>query len=650
MYLKTLQIKNFKSFQDITIEFNAGVNILTGVNNAGKTTMLEAVSLWHECFLKLIQKAKRGTKNYKKGDYILGNTSNKYFFYDQINSVRAPNFEDIFYQCDKKNTIELRAVFEKKQDDEIKTLDVNFKIAVSGLNYSIELIENTQYDYRKFNRFFSNLPHVISLYYASPISIIRQTELFSTAPQVEQATLHRNSVEVLRNRFAHLYKQARFSYFLEDLSTILFNGKKKITFSITSDIQKNTNIEVFFSIGTQDTEKEIALLGSGTLQVIEILLNLYSYDNASKDMGLVLLDEPDSHIHRDIQQRLLLILIRFSQNTQILLTTHNESLIRNAPIHYLFHLENKPNNHYRNLGTKEIGALEPRFSGIYPAITNPVISELGNCNGLDFVNAIESDCLIFVEGEDDARVIDILLKKGLINNHKRYVYWVLGGVSKIFKEIISYKTVFSTIKNEQTLWKKSVLIFDRDYLTDKQREHLIEKFSDTNGKISIKTHLWNAYTFESTLLTDLNKTARLLNRWLSSLNINIDELNLLASLQMAYQASKNSLVNEFSDDFYEQLAHRYEGNQKQERNIFGNQIITTGNPQQLNSQGRNHIQECLDSEDFYKLMKKEDVEAVINKAIESYDIEFNIENDFITLIQKVDKSTWLDEWDFLLRI
>jgi hypothetical protein len=54
-------------------------------------------------------------------------------------------------------------------------------------------------------------------------------------------------------------------------------------------------------------------------------------------------------------------------------------------------------------------------------------------------------------------------------NMKKYAFWVLGGVNHIFKKISDYKTVFQAIKNQKTLWEKSVLIFDKDFLTDYDR-------------------------------------------------------------------------------------------------------------------------------------------------------------------------------------
>ena len=65
MFIESFEVHYFKSLQDFKIHFNSDINILTGANNSGKTTVLEAISLWHECFSKLITQTK------SKGKYLL---------------------------------------------------------------------------------------------------------------------------------------------------------------------------------------------------------------------------------------------------------------------------------------------------------------------------------------------------------------------------------------------------------------------------------------------------------------------------------------------------------------------------------------------------------------------------------------------------
>ncbi|MDD1419344.1 ATP-binding protein [Dolichospermum sp. ST_sed1] len=633
-------MKNFKLFQDVEVVFNPTLSIFTGVNNSGKTTLLQALSLWHECFTKLIRKALRATDNYRRNDYILGTTQDKYF--DQINSVLSPNFEDIFYQRDKNNKIELSATLANDNEE----ITICFKISSSGRNYVIELLDYRSYDFHKLNSFFQNLPSPFSFYYTSPSSAIRQIERFVTPPQIQESIINRDSSRVIRNRLYQLFYNTSdpslFSSFLEALSFILYNRIQNMNISTVSQMQKDVTVLFNFKHNEIDIEKDIALLGSGSLQIIEILLNLYHPSSIQKDLNLILLDEPDSHIHREIQSRLLKILVQFSQRNQIFITTHNEALIRSANLSNLFHLDGQPTGIYKTIDSNNLIAVNSRFSGIYPSQVNPVISALGMVSGLDFLNAIESDTLIFVEGADDAQVIDILLKQN-ISNHKKYVYWVLGGVSEVSERILHYKTVFSEVKNNQTLWEKSILIIDRDFLIDTHQSGLINEFQD---KINLKSYIWSAYTFESTLFTDIPKLARLLNKWLLKKGANVDVNVLENELQTNYLNYQSILADRYNDQKYEKVAFWYKNLQIKLNTILDNKYMKA-NDQQLNTNVRQHVNNCFTNKYLFKLMTKDDVETVISAALQPHGISFDVKTEFIELIEQVDISLWFDEWNFL---
>jgi predicted ATP-dependent endonuclease of OLD family len=45
MYISSIRIQNYRCFQDNTIDFTQGLNIIIGENNSGKTTVLKALQL-----------------------------------------------------------------------------------------------------------------------------------------------------------------------------------------------------------------------------------------------------------------------------------------------------------------------------------------------------------------------------------------------------------------------------------------------------------------------------------------------------------------------------------------------------------------------------------------------------------------------------
>lgn len=642
MHIKEFFVANFKAFQEVHIHFNPHLNIFTGVNNSGKTTVLEALALWHECFSKKIYQAQKSESNYRKGQWVLGNTQRRRISFEEINSVRCPRFDDMFHQRDRRKRIKLSAVFE---DSNGRSIPISFIISESGMNYNIELYQFTQYNFELFNQFFQNLPQPIGFFYASPIAAIQQIEAFATQPQVSEAIINRTSVSVLRNRLYALYRHpdpAVFQRFLTDLSYVLYDNKQTLQLFTESDIQRDTNVIFNAILNPQDTPKDIALLGSGTLQIIEILLNLYHSDSRNRDMNLILLDEPDSHIHRDIQIRLMTVLTKFEQGNQIFITTHNESLIRSADVANLFHLEPKPIGTYQNAGLAQLQKIGPRFSGIYPTALKPIISSLGSTNGLDFINAVEADVLLFVEGEDDARAFDVLLRQQI--RPKKYAYWVLGGISKVLDHISHYKTVLSNVKNQKTLWEKSALVIDRDFLNDVHQAALPALLQ---SKIDLKTCIANAYTFEATLLTDFTKLGRLIVKWLALKEININDVAIGDALADAYIAHGNDKAALWqTDKFIEETCYLYR-NAREKLNGLLNQKFIDATDIQLQTIVRMHIQHCINTGQFFKLLRKEDVQTIVNAGISQTGVVFNIETDFIELMYLVDKSVWFDAWDFL---
>jgi predicted ATP-dependent endonuclease of OLD family len=454
---------------------------------------------------------------------------------------------------------------------------------------------------------------------------------------------------VLRNRLFLIYRLPNlFSLFQSDLSYILSNNEKNISFEVIFDETKDVKIIVKYKFEQNERFKDIALLGSGTLQLVEILLNFYQADSQRKDFRLIMLDEPDSYIHRDIQKRLVEIVTRFAQKTQVIISTHNESLIRSAPIEQIFHLDGKSKGEYIPINRQEIEKLQPHFTGIYPSLINPVIRSIGEITGLDFINAIECDRLIFVEGEDDARVLNILLKQQ-IGISKRYMFWVLGGISELFENIRSYKTLFSSIKNGKSLWEKSCFVFDKDFLNHEHQNAIVSKFKE---KYQIDVFSCEAYTFESTIFDNLDSLSVLIVRWIESKKevSNIDRTEILMHLKIEYSKISQILEKRYSDIFVEEEAQRYRNMREKTNSLFGNSSIITENDIKLNTLVRTNLKNTLQTNNYYWLMRKEEVTAVIDAVAQKYGLNFNCETDFIEIIKAVTKSTWMSQWDFVNKL
>ena len=647
MKLKSFKIENFKSIQNMEIFFAENLSVLTGINNCGKTTIIEAIALWVECFEKLISKAKKSVKGrYNTGDYILGPSTNRYFEFGEINSVRAPHFEDIFINRDIKKIIRLTANI--SNDDGKNEIKIPVSIRSSTKSrYAIKLDNESTFKYKTFNALFSCWPSPIADVYATPVASIDLNEEFKTIPQLQELLKKRESYKVLRNRLYRLYHSSNaefFKKFENDVSYILYNtsASPKIQFYCNSDINKNKEVSFNFRFENDSVEKDISLLGSGTLQIIEILLNVYNYADEKKDFVLILLDEPDSHIHRDMQQRLLNVLKRISSTNQIIVTTHNEAMIRATPLKNLYHVDST----MKVIKAVESGELtdlkNPHFSGLYPsALTDVVKCISGQASGLDFVSALEADKIVFVEGEDDARLLYCLFRKRLENARKKIVFWVLGGVSKVIDQIGSFHTVFSGIHNGSSLWEKAVLVFDQDRMTD---NHLTELKDKLERKYSISCFVSNIYTQESVLLTDAEKTFYLLKKFFQFDYTDKDKFIHLFKQKCAEEEKRVKETLNLESICCNNKVQEYIGTYLNRMNNLLECKIKI-NDTKIASDLANYYQ----SQPLYKLVGKESVTNVINTVLKDLNIKCSYDvSTFYKLANEASEDLFFPEWNQLV--
>src|SRR5699024_6004777 len=135
---------------------------------------------------------------------------------------------------------------------------------------------------------------------------------------------------------------------------------------------------------------DLHLQGSGFLQIVEILSTIEFIDAPLK---LLLVDEPDSHIHTKLQRNLLTHLREIEHN-QFFVISHNDQFVTNAGDGEVFFL---------NENSKESGQLEPLSPDSFDVIKNSlggVIMSLEQLNNAQHV--------VFVEGRDDAEYLRML--------------------------------------------------------------------------------------------------------------------------------------------------------------------------------------------------------------------------------------------------
>lgn len=646
MHFSEIYIDNFKTLRKVRIKLNKELNVFTGTNNAGKTTILEALALWNECFRALIVKAKKAdTKNkIRQGDFRLGSKNNNYIDYRSITSVRTSRYEDIFYDMDRSKQI----VISVKLVGSDFELNIPIRIkSANGGNYLIYVDNHDAFDFETFNSKL-NLPTPFAAIYASPVAALISDEKYVTNPQLSQHLLSRRSFLVLRNRVAKLKNNQNYETFERDVSYILFESQNTVSFEVVGDISKDVKVDVNVYFGNQNTAKDISLLGSGTLQIIELMLAIHE---DKFDLNLIMLDEPDSHIHRDIQKRLIAVLVRNSLRAQVFLTTHNESLIRATKPENIYHISDSGDGQ-TELEIKPITANNPVSLkvGIQPSGKSKVIRALGNNDSLDILDCLEARKIVFVEGEDDALYIRNIYEKVTNRTLDDYVFWSLNGLDTFIGCVVHYKNFFQVIASSHDLWGKSISIIDADYMTDQQKKSLINQLE---SKINLPTFLWDEYTIEGSLLSDMNAFKEIIYRINLAEGVSLEKtivFEKVISVVNEHCRNKLKILNEDSNFQRKITGQIINRNQKWEECVEIKNLFKGGIQNHL-IEYQSYARPLLQQNKIYHIMTKEDLTLLINDIFVSLSIVFDYSplSTFEYLLGYYDSSIEIPSWNSLVR-
>ncbi|SIQ18234.1 ATP-dependent endonuclease [Aquipseudomonas alcaligenes] len=335
MHIKNIQIENFKAFKKINIECNERFNVIVGENNIGKSTIFEALSLWKFAYDSLIQERNKN-KFYKA-------STNYYLSFSSLSQIRLVDDDDIFYAP----SIGSAAITLTIVDNE-KSFDLKIKFEKPGIKNSYLRIFNSD-NFEAFERFSEHiknkqctLKNALFIYQTRPISTIFKDEPFYNNAQIERKISIGKSHDVLRNkilktenpqatkvseRFASL--EGRLERVLKRRYTIRFKNKNR-----TDEEYVRITIE-----NDKQRELEASLMGSGFLQVVEIFSTIEYIEKNTDGICLILIDEPDSHIHSDLQSHLIDEL-KSHNDSQAFVITHNDRLINKVNPGELYFLNN----------------------------------------------------------------------------------------------------------------------------------------------------------------------------------------------------------------------------------------------------------------------------------------------------------------------
>lgn len=185
--------------------------------------------------------------------------------------------------------------------------------------------------------------------------------------------------------------------------------------------------------------------GDGYINIFNIADSLYD----SSENNVILIDEPEISLHPDLQRKLFKLLVEYSKDKQIIISTHSPYFVdwnlfsdRGKVIRFKKDKDTINTYELKDDTKKDI-------KNILIDANNPHILSL-NANEIFFLN----DNVILTEGQDDVICYKEIFKQKKFDTNASFFGWGAGGAPKmetILKILyeLGYEKVFSILDNDK---------------------------------------------------------------------------------------------------------------------------------------------------------------------------------------------------------
>ncbi|MFN7156718.1 MAG: ATP-dependent nuclease [Acidovorax sp.] len=306
MQVDRISVVNFKRVVELEIDVGS-ITYLVGGNNSGKSSVLQAIHMGVSCAqisaeFQQVVIAESSLRYCPTGDFqTLGNS--------------AP------YENRKDGSRGRIEFFGKTADG----ADASYKVEI----YKARNHHNVGVDrsgvYPGFGQFISDHANLFSVYVPGLAGIPHYEEMQSYASVFKKAAGGEANL-VFRN-IIRLLDERRLLYKLHSLMfDIIGPCKFRVDFDSSKDLF--VDVKVSFTAGyAEDTFVPIDLSGTGVIQITQIFAYVILFNPK-----LILIDEPDSHLHPSRQSLLSAAFARIVEeySCKVIVSTHSRHLVSSA--------------------------------------------------------------------------------------------------------------------------------------------------------------------------------------------------------------------------------------------------------------------------------------------------------------------------------
>ncbi len=351
--INSIKIENFRGFKNQNIEFR-NLNIAIGKNNAGKTTLIEALRI-----ISLITR-KYKTANFKQCPSWLDIPKRHFGIKPSLKDIDL-SFDNITYAYSDEPA-KIIIMFEN-----------NCKIVLHFKNkdqfHAVLFFEDGTIC-NNSNRTDLILPEINILPQISPL---QKTEEILNEDYVKNNIDYSLSSRHFRNQLIYFEEQYdTFKFLVEstwpEIAIQDFNKGNKI---------QGINPQLFIREDIFTTE--IGYMGHG----LQMWLQTMWFLARCKETSTVILDEPDVYMHADLQRKLIRLLT--NKYKQVILTTHSVEIISEVEPENILIIDKKKH--------------KSSFASNLTAIQSEIFN-LGSIQNIALTRLWSSKKLLIVEGKD----------------------------------------------------------------------------------------------------------------------------------------------------------------------------------------------------------------------------------------------------------
>lgn len=471
MKLKSLYLKNFRTYQNINIDFDEDLNIIIGKNDIGKSTILEALDIFFgQETIKIdikdynINASQNGeiiigakfkiddnfeliidatNKTTLKNEYLLKNNKCLEIYKKWVVNKDKLLKEKIYLkanypQCFKiplvnlkinalrselekiKNEIENYDIIDKTKSAEIRKALYKYYIDNKNTNFSLTDIDLQKEEGKNI---WSSLKKELPLYFLFQSDRENKDSDGDIQNPLKSAT--KQAISELENDLEKLKETVETK--LKEIGNETINKMQDMDLEIAKDLKpvvRNKSWDSLFSF-TLESDNGIPLnkRGSGFRRMV--LLNYFRAEaerkaNQKNNKNIIYaIEEPETSQHPNHQKLLINSLIKLSKkdNYQIFLTTHTPEIAKMANKEQLIYIEKNSNK--TSIITDEIKFEKiSKTLGILPFYKNKVVVCVEGELDINFLRNINNKI------EDFKKIIDLEQIDIIPLNGSNLKYWV----------------------------------------------------------------------------------------------------------------------------------------------------------------------------------------------------------------------------------